>query len=187
MFGHLGRFRAADAAVYPRRTRVVLRTLRGLETGEVVTPPEADVPYDGLLETDDLAGDGQILRRMTVEDELLEARLLRKRNEAFQACQRLLDDAQIDATLVDVEHLLDGQGLYFYFLGEPPDEAHAVTARLAEAYEAAVEFRRFAETLVAGCGPGCGTEAAAGQGGCDSCASCAVASACGPKSKPRDG
>ena len=43
------------------------------------------------------------------------------------------------------------------------------------------EFRRFADTLSEGCGPGCGTEEAMGQGGCESCTSCAVASACGVK------
>jgi cell fate regulator YaaT (PSP1 superfamily) len=184
LFGHLGRFRAADASVYPRRSRVVLRTPRGLETGQIVLPPPDDSACDATVDGPPLAEDGRILRRMTVEDELLEARLLRKRDEAFAACQRLLADARIPATLVDVEHLLDGQGLYFYFLGDPPEQTAEVTRRLADVYEATVEFRRFADTLAEGCGPGCGTEAAAGQGGCSSCAGCAVAGACGPKIKP---
>ena len=55
------------------------------------------------------------------------------------------------------------------------------TTRLAETYEAKVQFRKFTETLIEGCGPGCGTEEAKGQGGCESCTSCAVASACGAK------
>jgi hypothetical protein len=87
----------------------------------------------------------------------------------------------MSAVLVDVEHLFDGQGLFFYFLGEVPPEIESFTAHLAEAYETKVQFRRFTETLIEGCGPGCGTEEAKGQGGCDSCTSCAVASACGTK------
>jgi hypothetical protein len=71
--------------------------------------------------------------------------------------------------------------LFFYFLGDPPQQASEITNRLAETYEAAVEFRKFAETLAEGCGPGCGTEAAMGQGGCATCTSCAVASACGTR------
>ena len=166
--------RAADATLYPRRTRVVLRSSRGLEVGEVLSAPDGNEFNMGQ-------SSGQILRRMSVQDDLLEARLERRRNEAFLACRQLLADAGIAAALVDVEHLFDGEGLFFYFLGEPPQSAFEVTRKLAAAYEAAVEFRKFAETLSEGCGPGCGTEEAKGQGGCDSCTSCAVASACGVK------
>lgn len=175
LLGHVGRFSAADAVRYPRRARVVVRSPRGLEVGEILAGPEDN----------NLAGQtaGQILRRMSVQDDLLEARLDRRRHEAFAACERLLADAGVDAALVDVEHLFDGAGLYFYFLGQPPAAAAELTGQLAAAYEATVEFRKFAQTLTEGCGPGCGTEEAKGQGGCASCTSCAVASACGTKKK----
>ena len=173
LLGHVGRFAAVDALRYPRRTRVVVRSQRGLEVGEVLAGPDDNA----------LAGatNGQILRRMSVQDDLLEARLERRRHEAFAACEQLLSDAGVSAALVDVEHLFDGEGLFFYFLGEPPQAAGDVTRRLAETYEAAVEFRKFAETLSEGCGPGCGTEEAKGQGGCESCSGCAVVAACGKK------
>ncbi|MAT71663.1 MAG: hypothetical protein CMJ58_19325 [Planctomycetaceae bacterium] len=175
LLGHLGRFSAADAVRYPRQSRVVVRSPRGLELGEIVAEPEAAAAAPRL--------DGQILRRVTVEDDLLQARLDKHRHQAFEACQRLLAEHHVAAALVDVEHLLDGAGLFFYFLGEPPAEAHEITAQLAETYETAVEFRQFADLLTEGCGPGCGTEEVAGQGGCASCTSCAVASACGSKSR----
>ena len=84
--------------------------------------------------------------------------------------------------LVDVEHLFDGQSLFFYFLGETTPELDALTSELAELYEAQVQFRKFTDTLTAGCGPHCGTEQA-GSGGCGSggCSTCAVAGACGTK------
>jgi cell fate regulator YaaT (PSP1 superfamily) len=173
LFGHVGAFTSAEAVRYPRRSRVVIRSPRGLEVGEVLSEPDASQSWE--------SSDGQILRRMTVQDDLLEERLDRRRHEAFAACQQLLAEAAVAAPLVDVEHLFDGEGLYFYFLGEPPAQASAITSRLAATYEAAVEFRKFAETLSEGCGPGCGTEEAKGQGGCASCTSCVVASACGTK------
>ena len=80
--------------------------------------------------------------------------------------------------LLDVEQLFDGQSIYFYFLGDVPPEVEALTAELAEVYEAKVKMRQFSQALVEGCGPGCGTEAA-GQGACGTCTSCAVAGACG--------
>jgi PSP1 C-terminal conserved region len=172
--GQVGRFAAVDAVRYPRRSRVVVRTRRGLELGEVLSPPEDS--DDGRT-----FSDGDLLRGVTVQDELLQARLERNRQEAYAACAAMLADSQTSAVLVDVEHLFDGQGLFFYFLGDVTPDLEAYTGRLAETYEAKVQFRKFTETLIEGCGPGCGTEEAKGQGGCDSCSSCAVASACGAK------
>lgn len=168
--GLVGRFRAADGSIYPRDSRVVVRTVRGLEAGRVLAEPNG---WQDLTEAD-----GELIRPMAAEDELLAERMLRRRDQAFEACCQLLASRGLEAVLVDVEHLLDGQGLYFYFLGEVSPEVDACTTELAEAYDATVKFRQFTDTLLEGCGPGCGTEAAAGQGGCSSCATCAVASAC---------
>jgi cell fate regulator YaaT (PSP1 superfamily) len=179
LLGQVGRFVAADAVLYPRRSRVIVRSPRGLEIGTVLSEPALD---DQTAQGDQTAQvDGQILRRMTVEDDLLEARLEKHRHTAFAACATLLAEHQVPAALVDVEHLFDGQGLFFYFLGDVPAEADRLTQRLADTYETTVEFRKFAETLAEGCGPGCGTEEAMGQGGCASCTTCAVASACATK------
>lgn len=172
--GQVGRFSAVDAVRYPRHSRVIVRTRRGLELGDVLASP--DDHDEGRT-----FADGDLLRGVTVQDELLQARLEKNRQEAYAACAAMLADNRVPAVLVDVEHLFDGQGLFFYFLGDVTPELEGYTERLAETYEAKVQFRKFTETLVEGCGPGCGTEEAKGQGGCDSCTSCAVASACGAK------
>ncbi|MCU0879040.1 MAG: PSP1 domain-containing protein [Pirellulaceae bacterium] len=164
----VGCFQSAGAECYARGTRVVCRTPRGLEVGEVLSAAEG--------RTSD-AADGTLLRRITAQDDLLLARLERNREAAYRACEERLIERGIDATLVDVEHLFDGQSLYFYFLGETTPELDALTAELAEVYEAQVQFRKFTETLLAGCGPGCGTDEA--ENGCASggCSTCAVACA----------
>ncbi|MEM8946026.1 MAG: PSP1 C-terminal domain-containing protein [Planctomycetota bacterium] len=174
LLGEVGRFVSANAVRYPRSARVIVRTARGLEVGQVLSEPTTGDSTE--------RNDGQILRKMTVEDDLLVARLEKHRHAAFDACDRLLRENRVAATLMDVEHLFDGAGLFFYFLGEVPAEAEQFTRQLAAKYEKTVEFRKFAETLAEGCGPGCGTEEAMGQGGCDSCTSCAVAAACSSKS-----
>jgi cell fate regulator YaaT (PSP1 superfamily) len=171
--GHVGRFASVDATRYRRRSRVIVRSSRGLEIGEVLSPPAADEPSDQM--------DGSILRLMSVEDRLLEARLLKNRGAAYDACSAWLTARGLPAQLMDVEHLFDGQSLVFYFLGEQPAELGAVVEELAELYDAQAQFRQFADVLTSGCGPGCGTEAAEG-GGCGSCATgCAIAEACRPK------
>ena len=166
--GHVGRFTAVDAVRYPRNSRVVVRTGRGLELGEVLSPPGESA--------DEGNADGSILRGLTIEDQLLAARLEMNRQAAFEACAARLTAISSPAVLMDVEHLFDGQTLLFYFLGEVTPELEAITDELAELYETHVQFRRFAEAVETGCGPGCGTDAAAG---CKTCVSgCAVASAC---------
>lgn len=172
--GRVGRFVAVDAVRYPRHSRVVVRTQRGLEIGQVLVPP--DDGHDSRLLID-----GEILRRMTIQDELLQARLEKHRQQAYEACVALLAEKGLPAVLVDVEHLFDGQGLFFYFLGDVPPELERLTDQLAEAYESKVQFRQYAQTLVEGCGPGCGTEEVKGRGGCQACTSCAVAGVCGTK------
>lgn len=167
---HIGRFTSIDATRFPRGSRVVVRSGRGLEVGHVLSPPafESDAPADG-----------SILRGMTVEDELLEARLGRKRQAAYDACRRRLSELLVETVLLDVEHLFDGQTLVFYFLGPQPPELQAITSELAAAYDAVAQLGTFADVLIHGCGPDCGTDAAAG---CGSCASgCAVAGLCGTK------
>ncbi len=165
--GHVAAFSSADTARYPRGTRVVLRTERGLELGEILAP-QAESPTAPRA--------GTIIRAMTEQDHLLETRLSKNRLEAYDACQRKLDELGLDTALIDVEHLFDGRSLIFYFLGDQPPALARVTDELAEAYDAQVQFRAFTDAVVAGCGPDCGTENAAGCGSCGT--GCAIASAC---------
>ncbi len=172
----MGRFTSVDAVSYPRDAKVIVRTSRGLEAGEILGPAE-DTTLRG-------ATDGSILRGMTDADDLLKSRLEKNRQQAIDACTARLSERKINATLLDIEHLFDGRSLFFYFLGEVTPEIESITAELAEVYDAAAQFRKFSETLAEGCGPGCGTDEAPGHGGCTLCATaCAVSGACGVKHK----
>lgn len=182
VLGQVGRFMPVSLGVFPRGTRVICRTARGLELGEVLAvESRADKTGGGASGSEAFAGvssDGELLRRMTVADELLAARLSQRKDEAFTACQTLLWERRIAATLVDVEHLFDGQSVYFYFLGTPPADCEPVTAELARAYGSAARFEQFAESLELGCGPSCGTEDGAGCGSSGGCSTCSLLSAC---------
>ena len=136
----------------------------------MLSPAAGELPAEAL--------DGAIVRHITPDDELILARIEKNRQRAYQACSELLAEQGHTAVLLDVEHLFDGQGLYFYFLGEVPPAVEQLTAELAEAYEAKVQFRKFTQTLAEGCGPDCGTHSATGPGCGSACGSCAVAAAC---------
>lgn len=169
VLGQIGCFSSADRIDFHRNCRVICRTTRGLEIGQVLARAETNHgshPTDGVL-----------LRPVTPEDDLLLARLEKKKQAAFQACLDTLAEQGVSAVLMDVEHLFDGQSLYFYFLGEVPPQVESITNHLAESYEATVQFRRFAEVLAEGCGPGCGTDDAVNGCG-SSCDTCAIAGSC---------
>ena len=175
-FGHVGRFTPVDPVSYPRGTRVVCRTNRGLEIGLVLATLDP-----GRSSGD---SDGELLRAVTVQDDLLLARLDKNKAQAYDACVTRLAQRGIAAVLTDVEQLFDGKTIYFYFLGEITPDIETVTTELAETYQTQIQFRRFADTLAHGCGPDCGTEDAAN--GCSSaCGTCAIAGGCSATSVPQ--
>ncbi|UUO08778.1 PSP1 domain-containing protein [Blastopirellula sp. J2-11] len=167
--GQIGRFVSVDAVAYRRGMRVVCRTARGLEVGEILSPAN-----DRGQDTD-----GSILRGMTQQDEMLLERLEKNKQEAMSACTAQLAQRNLDATLIDVEQLFDGQSLFFYFLGEVSPEIERLTEGLAETYDAKVRIREFAKLLDEGCGPGCGTDEGPGCG--SSCSTCSLVGGCGVK------
>ena len=172
VLGHVGRLSAPSGRQFSRDDQVICRTVRGLELGAVLCVEEK--PPAGAVGSEQY--DGELLRRVTPDDSLILTRIDKFRDRAFEACSRLLQERGLQAVLVDVEHLFDGQSLFFYFLGEVPDEVHQLTNELADAYEKKVKFRKFTETLASGCGPDCGTEAAKCFSGGFS--SCGLSSAC---------
>jgi hypothetical protein len=171
-FVRIGSLAEVHAARSPqpvgRGRRVIVRTTRGVEWGEVVGTCR------GVSSTDPSAV--QILRPTSDEDELLIRRLERHKREAVEACRRGLAESGSKAMLLDVDQLFDGGTLIMHFLGPVDPIAHSVTKQIAERYESIVRVRHFSKLLRDGCGPDCGT--AEGRGCGSNCASCAVASSC---------
>lgn len=170
--GQIGRFRTLQESAFRRGARVVCRTQRGVEIGQILGTTQLK------QSTVDLA-DGRLLRGMTAEDELLWGHLQEQASEAQKACQQWLRDHDVAGLLIDVEPLLDGKTLYFHFLSDVSPEIQQHIDQLAAIYERSVRQSKFAQLLEHGCGPGCGTEDA--KNGCGSkggCAVCHVASKC---------
>jgi cell fate regulator YaaT (PSP1 superfamily) len=173
VMGYVGRFAAAMPLALSRGSRVVCRTERGLEVAELMS--DVEPVTGGEL-------DGTLLREITTSDDLLLARIEKHRDEAYLACTELLEQYQLDVTLMEVEQLFDGQTLVFYFLGETTELLESITSQLAEAYDSKVQFRRFAKTLAEGCGPDCGTQEG-GNCNVNGCSSCLLATSCASASQ----
>lgn len=196
-WGDVARCRAAGGETYRRGTRVICRTPRGLEIGQVTAQSDWSAE---AIERDVAAASGEsfatILRATTTEDELLISRLEKHRCDAILECRKCLTEAGSTAVLLEVDQVFDAGTLVFYFLNPPEPSDTQLVERLAARYESRVRSGHFAKLLAQGCGPGCGekvcgSDAEAGgadaandpaatsggkRGGCSgSCAVCVIA------------
>ncbi|MEC9093424.1 MAG: PSP1 C-terminal domain-containing protein [Planctomycetota bacterium] len=167
-FGQIGRFCSELNFDFEYSQKVICRTSRGLEIGEFLEKDRDREPNNP---------DGELLRQMTSQDELLAKRLGQNKLQAVTDCQRLIDEQKIPVVILDAEQTFDGGKLFFYFAGEATHDLEKLTDRLADTYDAQVRFSEFAETLAQGCGPDCGQKEGAG---CHetACSSCGIKSSC---------
>lgn len=192
-WGDVARCRAPGGESYRRGSRVICRTPRGLEIGQVT----AEAEFAEIGETDAVSDAfATILRATTAQDELLISRLEKHRCDAIHECRKCLAEAGSAAVLLEVDQVFDAGTLVFYFLNPPDEHDTQLVERLAASYESRVRSGHFAKLLAQGCGPGCGekvcgTDGEVGQGdaavdpqaatggkrgGCSgSCAVCVVA------------
>lgn len=167
--GQVGRFTTAGET-FRRGSRVICRTARGLEIGSVLNE------LKGAWAASDSA-DGQIVRRLTTEDQLLWGHLQELALQSQSACQTWLIASHSSDQLLEVEPLFDGRTLYFHFLNSVSPATDAQLDKLASIFQETVAGSHFSHLLKNGCGPGCGTaEAERGCGG--ACHSCTVSSRC---------
>jgi cell fate regulator YaaT (PSP1 superfamily) len=133
----LGEFEPRDAVRHPRGTRVVIRTDRGLEIGEVLceATPRA-VEY--LSEPTH----GVILRAITAEDVQQIERLADSERDAFDACCKCIVQRKLQMELVDVEWLFGGERIIFYFLAEKRVDFRELVKDLARQFQTRIEMRQ---------------------------------------------
>ncbi|MCO8120389.1 hypothetical protein NHH03_01475 [Stieleria sp. TO1_6] len=168
--GSLGEIRLGTALIpLDRGRRVVVRSPRGVEVAEVVSPCHR---VAATTATD--PGHYRIIRPTTDSDEMLVQRLERYKHQAIESCRNRLSQSHSEVTLLDVDQLLDGGTLIMHLLGEVDTGAQKIADEIAGEYESIVRTNHLSELLSDGCGPECGTSSG---GGCGS--SCAGCSGCG--------
>jgi len=125
--GGLGCFTVVEPLDLVRGERVVLRTPRGQEIGEVLGP--------ATLRQARLIGSqvsGEILRRATAADELMRQRARPQAEELFEDCRRAADDLALPLEILDVEVLLDGDHAIVQFVGGGEDDVARLIAMLPQ-------------------------------------------------------
>lgn len=158
------------AVALTRGERILCRTARGVEMGEVLAATQSE--HVSIVDA------SKLIRKSRPEDALLWKQLTALSVDASTACQTFLQEQSSPDILLDVEPLIDGRTLYFHFLGSPSPETEMRVQELSEIYQKSVASSRFATLLEHGCGPGCGTKEKSGCGTGGGCAVCAIAGGC---------
>ncbi len=133
----LGTFDVAEGDSFKRGDRVVIRTERGLEVGDVVA--EA-TPQAVALLVDPTSG--SIVRLMSEEDRAALVRLKEVEQRELETCSEFVQNRRLQMELVDVEHLFGGDRLVFYFLAEKRVDFRDLVKDLARAFQTRIEMRQ---------------------------------------------
>lgn len=122
---------------YARGTRVIVRTDRGLEAGEVLCEAKDQTPA-GL----ESGSTPQILRPMTPEDLNELSRIRDHEADEFQICLRSIEKLGLQMQLVDVEHIFGGERIVVYYLADGRVDFRELVKLLAGEFQTRIEMRQ---------------------------------------------
>ncbi len=120
-----------------RFERVIVKTERGLETGEVLCPSTpAAVAY--LTEPTS----GQIVRIMSGEDDTRAAHVRELQKREYEVGREMIAQHHLAMQLIDVEHLFGGERIVFFFLSEKRIDFRELVKALAREFATRIELRQ---------------------------------------------
>ncbi len=117
--------------------RVVVRTDRGTEFGVILceaTPAAIEHLEEPLA--------GKVLRAMSGDDETQWKRQQLKTSDDAALCSRLVSELGLAMQVVDVERLLGGERIVFYFLADKRVDFRDLVRRLAAELQTRIEMRQ---------------------------------------------
>jgi cell fate regulator YaaT (PSP1 superfamily) len=137
-------------------TKFVARTHRGTELVEMLTTTclnagcSKSIPRQDMLFFIDESGgkdfpfhtNGQILRVATIEDLNRQSAIESEKSRYLAVCHRLVGELGLKMSLVDVEPILGGELLTFYYMAEERVDFRDLVRRLAGEFKTRIEMRQ---------------------------------------------
>ena len=133
----LGVFAPKGDESYQRSRRVIVRTDRGLEMGDILcesTGQTAKHLKDSVR--------GHLLRGMTSQDENELTRLRGQEKKEFSVCKEQVEKLGLKMSLVDVEHIFGGERVIVYYLAESRVDFRELVKALASEFQTRIEMRQ---------------------------------------------
>ncbi len=122
---------------YARGTKVIARSSRGMEEGEVLR--EAT---DEVLSQMDRCETGTIQREVSAQDRIELNRILRDADSAIDVCDRLVRESGLPMDLIDVEFIFGGERVTLYYLSEDRIDFRDLVKQLANEFKTRIEMRQ---------------------------------------------
>lgn len=152
--GLLGWFTHSGLEVELIRTRVIIKTRRGLEMGDIVGPhcykggsfrsskERVENYYSDRTKDYPLTDGGTFVRYATADDINETAHLeISARNE-LEFCQKLAEEMELPMKIIEAEHLLGGERIVLYFSSESRVDFRELVKQLAREYQTRIELRQ---------------------------------------------
>jgi cell fate regulator YaaT (PSP1 superfamily) len=151
----LGVFEHEEMQVPKAPTRVVVKTERGLEMGEVIgsltgyregryrfTEEQVCGYYANSEITFSGERAGKFIRFATPDDISEEQHLGRIASEEIACCDQIADELGLRMKIVGAEHIFGGERVIFYFMAEGRIDFRELVRRLAQEYQTRIEMRQ---------------------------------------------
>ncbi len=122
---------------FTRGDRVVVRTNRGLETGEVL----CEATENAIRQMKN-PSNGQIIRFMSTEDRLELEKLQAQQLDYFKRSQQIVAQYDLDMELAEVEKLFGGERLIVYYISEDRVDFRELVKALATEFQMRIEMRQ---------------------------------------------
>jgi cell fate regulator YaaT (PSP1 superfamily) len=133
----LGVFTAPAGQEFRRDTKVIARTDRGLEAGEVRC--EASEATLAMLKE---PAEGQILRAMTADDAHEIERIREQADRELEVCHGYVAKLALQMHLVDIEHIFGGERVVVYYLADSRVDFRELVRLLAGEFQTRIEMRQ---------------------------------------------
>ena len=135
---NVAEFTVHDGRDHQRSTKVVIKSDRGMEWGEVLGE-SSDRARKSMGHRESR---GRILRKASDDDFRHLDDVRRRERVEFDGCNELIKERKLQMQLVDVEHLFGGERIIFYYLAEQRVDFRELVKALAQRYKTRIEMRQ---------------------------------------------
>lgn len=115
---------------------VIVETARGVEYGEVVLSPKEVEDNDVIQPLKD------VIRIATAKDNEKEENNRKKEKEAFEICNKKIQEHELDMKLINAEYTFDNNKVLFYFTADGRIDFRELVKDLASVFKTRIELRQ---------------------------------------------
>ncbi|MCD4830288.1 MAG: hypothetical protein K8R02_00600 [Anaerohalosphaeraceae bacterium] len=152
--GLLGWFTHNEKTLPKSKSKIMIKTERGLEIGKIVgrfcyksgtfkkDPKEVLNYYGPCQKESPIASGGKFVRYATEQDLSEEWHINIGAKDELKKCARFINEMKLAMKLVDIEHVFGGERIIFYFTAEDRVDFRELVKRLAKEYQTRIEMRQ---------------------------------------------